>query len=248
MRRCLPISARALSMVLVFATLPWAIPASSARPAPIDAASSAIILDYQRMEAFRDRLRRAVVHLAVVEQVQPGFDPQFAPRRFGAATFVRLPDGREVILSSAMLTAESARLTLVRRSGEESEARVVRTLDDLGVAVLEAVDRKALRDIQPLELDQGPTALDVGRTVFSLDNLASGFEVVVWGQVDENGEPPLTHLRVASLRLSPGHPLVSAGQRVTGLCFRPVTPANPVCFASRATDILTALGADTPIR
>ena len=234
-------SAVALAAALFVAALVAVAAPARGRPAPLDAASSEIILDYQRMETLRNRLRQAIVHVAVVGTVQPGFDPDFAPLRTGAATFVHLPDGRELILTSAPLVAEAQRITLVRRSGQESPARVVRTLAEYGVAVLEAADRRALRDIDPLPLREAPEALDVGRTVFSLDNLASDLEVVAWGQIEENGEPPLAFLRVASLNLTGGHPLVDATAHVAGVCFRAVTPTSPVCFAARVSDLLPGL-------
>ena len=210
--------------------------------APLDPGSAEIVLHHEKYQQHRARLADAVLLLAVEGQVLPGCDPNFAPQFRGAVTLARLPDGKEVFLTAAPVVREVRRLTIVRDERRRSEARVVRELPDQGVVVLEALDRAALGKLRALPMTEDEEATVAERTVFSLDNLASGYEVLSWGHVVGPGEPPLTELRVVGLKLFDGHPLVDAEARLLGICFRRVTPTSEYCFAGTSVEILRTLG------
>ena len=224
-------------LLVLFVVLPAA-PARADTPDP----AAALLLDYQAAQAFRDRLRRSVALLRVEAAVLPGCDPDFRPVVLGAATLVRLPGDRPPVwLTAAPLVRGAHRVTLLRDAEHGTEARVVRELDGPAVAVLEPSRPDALAGLVPLAVDATPEALDPGRPVFTLDNLASGLEVLLPGRVDELAEPPLVDLRVVSFTFGAGQPLVDASGRFLGLCFRHRTATDARCFASRAADVVALL-------
>jgi hypothetical protein len=231
------VKARTLLLV-VLALLPTAGPARAEEPDP----AAALFLDYQAAEAFRDRLRKSVVLVRVEAEVLPGCDPDFRPIHLGAAALVRLPGDRPPVwLTAAPLVRGAYRVTLLRDAEHGTDARVGRELEAPGVAVLEPARPDALDGFVPLDVDGTPEALDPGRPVFTLDNLASGVEVLLPGRVDQVEDPPLIDLRVVSFTLGAGQPLVDASGRFLGICFRQRTATDPRCFASRAADILAIL-------
>lgn len=225
-------------LAVLLAALALGAPARADAPDP----AAAVLLDYQAAQAFRDRLRRSVVLVRVEAAVLPGCDPDFRPVHLGAAALVRLPGGAAPVwLTAAPLVRDAHRVELLTGPERATAARVVKELDGPGVAVLAPDRPDALGAIVPLEADTAAEALDPGRPVFSLENLGSGLEVLLTGSVDSLGEPPLVDLRVVSLTLGAGQPLVDARGRFTGVCFRPLTLVDRRCFASRATDIAAAL-------
>jgi hypothetical protein len=215
--------------------------------------TAAILLDYQASAAFRDRLRGSVALVRVEGAVLPGCDPAFRPILYGAATLVRLPgQPAPVWLTAAPLVRDAHHAELLLAPERATAVRVARTLDGPGVAVLAPerppgarADRRGepLAAARPADADPAPEALDAGRPVFTLENLASGLEVLLRGQVDEPGPPPLVDQRVVSITVGAGEPLFDVHGRFVGLCFRHLTATDRRCFASRAGDIAAALAA-----
>ena len=89
--------------------------------------------------------------------------------------------------------------------------------------------------------------LPPGRTLFTLDNLASDLEVLLWGTVAGPGPPPLTHLHIVGIERNAGHPLLTAKGEVVGFCFRAYTPTDRRCFAVPASALAGAGKPPTPV-
>jgi S1-C subfamily serine protease len=112
--------------------------------------AGSLLLDYQKTQAFRDRLVRAIFHVAVELEAGPGMDPTFPIRQTGAATLVRAADGREYFLTSLDVVRGARRITVSAGEGRTSPA--------------EFVDAGDLRHIPPSGAP-GPPSIHYARTV-----------------------------------------------------------------------------------
>ncbi len=194
-----------------------------------------LLLDYQKSERFKERVARGVFHLHVELATKPGFDERFPIRQTGALTVVRGGDGDERWVTSMTLVQDARRLTVISREGVESAARVVRTLEEEGLALLALEDRDALGEIEPLSLSDEEEPLEVQRKALMLGNLGGKFEVVSTARVVAEGEPPLEALRAVETTLYDGFPLLDEEMRVLGLCLRRALPEVETCLALPAS-------------
>jgi hypothetical protein len=187
--------------------------AASAQLAWSDA--QAVLLHYDRTEAFRAKARMSV--LAVEAQIvkPPPFDPSFPEVRTGAAVVVRGASGPALLATEAVaLDAKEVAVTLP--SGEQVKARVSKRLRDLPIVTLSI--QPWPKALVPLELAH-PSAERPGFEALTIGRLGMGGSEVVTLAHLISQEPTDDSVWICDVRGPWGFPLLTATGELLGIAY-----------------------------
>jgi len=194
------------------------------------------LLDYQEMQALRERVAALLVEVEVVLRVPAGADPSLATRLVGQGACVADGFGRPHLVTSQFLVDNAASVRVrCRLTPEWADAHVARMDRETGLAELKVRKTGALGCMIS---EYAPDNLaDSGVAVVSVDDPVSPAANVFWGFVEGRGEPPLASFLLTSTGLPLGYPLYSISGRLVALNLRSYAAGSKLNLAATAGQV-----------
>jgi hypothetical protein len=186
-----------------------------------DPAVSSIILDHDRQEMFRKTASKSLIMIKVKEKASSFIDSQLAPVKNGMGAAIIKKHGRNIFLTSMLLTMNADAIVLRTIYGGSCDGEILYSSDNPPLSLIACRDKKDLKDIVPLSI-ASKKEFDILRTVFTVLLEFPDHSEIGWGSLEQFRTPPLQEYFLSSFVVQFGAPLLNASMKLAGMTFRSI--------------------------